>query len=67
MQASIGVFPPHLNLEVFRPRPPAPSLHDARGLVVLEGGRVVALNRAARALGSPACAAGTCFRSRRTR
>ncbi len=42
---------PHLNLETFRPCSPAPSPDDARGLVVLESGRVVALDRAARALG----------------
>lgn len=42
---------PHLNLETFRPRLSAPSPDDARGLVVLENGRVVALDRAARALG----------------
>ncbi|WP_175657436.1 Y-family DNA polymerase [Burkholderia ambifaria] len=51
MPTWIGVHLPHLNLEVFRPRSPAPSPDDARGLVVLEGGRVVALDRAARALG----------------
>ncbi|NIF41993.1 hypothetical protein F3J14_14085, partial [Burkholderia sp. Tr-862] len=56
MQVWIGVHLPHLNLEVFRPRSPAPSPNDARGLVVLEGGRVVALDRAARALDHDASA-----------
>ncbi|RQQ88732.1 DNA polymerase Y family protein [Burkholderia stagnalis] len=42
---------PHLTLETFRPRSPAPSPDDVRGLIVLEGGRVIALDRAARALG----------------
>nr|WP_244122378.1 hypothetical protein [Burkholderia latens] len=51
MPVWIGVHLPHLNLETFRPRSPAPSPEGARGLVVLEGGRVVALDRAARALG----------------
>ncbi len=51
MQFWIGVHLPHLTLEAFRPRLPAPSSDDPRGLVVLESGRVVALDRAAHALG----------------
>ncbi|MDN8102642.1 Y-family DNA polymerase [Burkholderia multivorans] len=51
MSVWIGVHLPHLTLEAFRPRWPA-SLHDdARGLVVLERDRVVAVDRAARDLG----------------
>ncbi|KVK87638.1 DNA polymerase [Burkholderia ubonensis] len=51
MPAWIGVHLPHLKLEAFRPRLPAPSSDDARGLVVLERDRVVAMDRAACALG----------------
>lgn len=42
---------PHLNLETFRPRSLASPPDDAHGLVVLESGRVVALDHTARALG----------------
>jgi protein ImuB len=51
MPVWIGVHLPHLNLEAFRPRLPASSPDDAHGLVVLESGRAVAVDRAARALG----------------
>ncbi|MDD1493932.1 DNA polymerase Y family protein [Burkholderia stagnalis] len=51
MPVWIGVCLPSLTLESFRPRSPVPSPDDARGLVVLEHGRVMALDGAARALG----------------
>lgn len=59
VQGSIGVYPPHLNLEVFRPRSPAPCPRMRSSSSCSIAPRV-------RSASSPTCAVVACCRSCRT-